>query len=48
MLDDPANATKSDIVGKTEDLCREMQEIFAEWQLVSHVRYLSIRLLIAH
>ncbi|KAJ4015225.1 hypothetical protein NW752_006677 [Fusarium irregulare] len=33
MLDDPANATKSDIVGKTEDLCREMQEIFAEWQL---------------
>lgn len=41
MLDDPANATKSDIVGKTEDLCREMQEIFAEWQLVSSMRFFS-------
>ncbi|KAL4729019.1 hypothetical protein ACLX1H_003427 [Fusarium chlamydosporum] len=33
MLDDPANATKTEIVAKTEDLCREMQQIFAEWQL---------------
>ncbi|GKU06977.1 unnamed protein product [Fusarium langsethiae] len=33
MLDDPTNATKTEIVAKTEGLCREMQEIFAEWQL---------------
>ncbi|KAF4951301.1 hypothetical protein FSARC_12950 [Fusarium sarcochroum] len=33
MLDDPANATKPEIVAKTEDLCREMQQIFSEWQL---------------
>ncbi|QPC72436.1 hypothetical protein HYE68_003188 [Fusarium pseudograminearum] len=33
MLDDPTNATKTEIVAKTEALCREMQEIFAEWQL---------------
>ncbi|KAM0241728.1 hypothetical protein ACHAPO_001419 [Fusarium lateritium] len=33
MLDDPTNATKTEIVAKTEDLCREMQEIFAAWQL---------------
>lgn len=37
MLDDPANATKTEIVAKTEDLCREMQQIFAEWQLVRHL-----------
>lgn len=40
MLDDPTNATKTEIVAKTEALCREMQEIFAEWQLV---RYLDMR-----
>ncbi|KAM0563014.1 hypothetical protein ACHAPJ_001857 [Fusarium lateritium] len=33
MLDDPANTTKHEIVAKTEDLCREMQQIFTEWQL---------------
>ncbi|KAJ4266181.1 hypothetical protein NW762_004162 [Fusarium torreyae] len=33
MLDDPANTTKNEIVAKTEDLCREMQQIFTEWQL---------------
>ncbi|RGP63281.1 transcription factor [Fusarium longipes] len=33
MLDDPANATKTEIVAKTEELCCEMQQIFAEWQL---------------
>ncbi|KAG8667529.1 hypothetical protein FPOAC2_12697 [Fusarium poae] len=33
MLDDPTNSTKTEIVAKTENLCREMQEIFAEWQL---------------
>jgi hypothetical protein len=37
MLDDPTNATKTEIVAKTEDLCREMQQIFAEWQLVGHI-----------
>ncbi|KAF4454965.1 transcription factor [Fusarium austroafricanum] len=34
MLDDPMNTTKPEIVAKTEDLCREMQQIFAEWQLI--------------
>ncbi|KAF9760622.1 hypothetical protein IL306_004242 [Fusarium sp. DS 682] len=34
MLDDPENTTKPEIVAKTEDLCREMQQIFAEWQLI--------------
>ncbi|KAF4500914.1 transcription factor [Fusarium agapanthi] len=34
MLDDPENTTKPEIVAKTEDLCREMQQIFAEWQLM--------------
>ncbi|KAJ3534317.1 hypothetical protein NM208_g7586 [Fusarium decemcellulare] len=33
MLDDPQNTTKSDIMAKTEELCREMQQIFKEWQL---------------
>ncbi|KAF5020914.1 hypothetical protein F66182_7066 [Fusarium sp. NRRL 66182] len=33
MLDDPENSTKHEIVAKTEDLCREMQQIFSEWQL---------------
>jgi hypothetical protein len=36
MLDDPENTTKPEIVAKTEDLCREMQQIFTEWQLVRH------------
>lgn len=39
MLDDPNNTTRSEIVAKTEDLCREMQQIFTEWQLVSYARY---------
>ncbi|KAI6760676.1 hypothetical protein HG530_009536 [Fusarium avenaceum] len=34
MLDDPNNTTRSEIVAKTEDLCREMQQIFTEWQLI--------------
>ncbi|KAM0445491.1 hypothetical protein ACHAQK_001701 [Fusarium lateritium] len=34
MLDDPENTTRSEIVAKTEDLCREMQQIFTEWQLI--------------
>ncbi|KAH7483947.1 hypothetical protein IWW34DRAFT_730305 [Fusarium oxysporum f. sp. albedinis] len=34
MLDDPENTTKPEIVAKTEDLCREMQQIFTEWQLI--------------
>ncbi|KAF5658983.1 transcription factor [Fusarium heterosporum] len=34
MLDDPDNTTKPEIVAKTEDLCREMQQIFTEWQLI--------------
>ncbi|KAM0349090.1 hypothetical protein ACHAPU_004025 [Fusarium lateritium] len=38
MLDDPDNTTKPEIVAKTEDLCREMQQIFTEWQLVRHSR----------
>ncbi|KAM5355177.1 hypothetical protein ACJ41O_001823 [Fusarium nematophilum] len=33
MLDDPKNTTKSEIMAKTEDLCREVQQIYTEWQL---------------
>ncbi|KAF4980696.1 hypothetical protein FZEAL_3364 [Fusarium zealandicum] len=33
MLDDPQNTTKAEIMTKTEGLGREMQQIYAEWQL---------------
>lgn len=41
LLEDPENDTKAEITAKTESLCREVLEIFEQWQLVSAPRPLS-------
>ncbi|KAI5467614.1 hypothetical protein BGZ63DRAFT_410533 [Mariannaea sp. PMI_226] len=33
LLENPENGTKADIMSKTEGLCREILDIFEEWQL---------------